>query len=389
MASAAPELAALARDRAFESLYRRHVGDVYRYALALLRNPADAEDVTQTTFLNAYRAVKRGDRIEKPLNWLIKIAHNAACSRYALAARRVDEVPLEDHLEQLAVPEVERVQVSDVLDALGGLPLNQRAALVMRELEGRTYAEIADTLAVSVSAVETLIFRARRSLRVKASSIRVLGVVPAPGWLWNLLEGGGSVAAGGGSIAGSGFLLKAAVVVLAGVVGSGINSDRPKQANAARQLRPSAASTRTVGGMDARPAGAAEAGVIGPAATGNRVPRSELGLAPSARPVDVSQSPATRTIVTGSDPAAPGGKGSAAPSAATLASAVGTPAQVVATTASAVASTVPLPAVPPVPVPSVPVPVPQPPVQVPSPPPVKAPPPPVQLPPPPAPPALP
>ena len=187
MASAVTELPALARDRAFETLYRRYVDDVYRYALALLRNPADAEDVTQTTFLNAYRAVKRGEQIKKPKNWLITIAHNAARSRYARVSRRVNEVPLEDHLEQLAVPEVERPQVQEVLEALGELPLNQRAALVMRELEGRTYAEISDTLGVSVSAVETLIFRARRSLRVKASAIRVLGVVPAPGWLWKLL----------------------------------------------------------------------------------------------------------------------------------------------------------------------------------------------------------
>jgi len=56
VATAAPEIPVLARDQAFESLYRRYVKDVYHYALALLRNPADAEDVTQTTFLNAYRA---------------------------------------------------------------------------------------------------------------------------------------------------------------------------------------------------------------------------------------------------------------------------------------------------------------------------------------------
>src|SRR5437764_1950350 len=188
MASAAPEIPSLARDRAFENLYRQYVTDVYRYALALLRNPADAEDVTQTTFMNAYRAYKRGDEIEKPQNWLIKIAHNVARSRYARTTRRVREVPLEDHLEQLASPDDEQPDVEAVLEALGELPLNQRAALVMRELEGRTYAEISDTLGVSVSAVETLIFRARRSLRVKASAIRVLVVVPAPGWLWRLLH---------------------------------------------------------------------------------------------------------------------------------------------------------------------------------------------------------
>src|SRR6478609_8101924 len=232
MASAVPELSVLARDQAFEILYRRYVKDVYRYALALMRNPADAEDVTQTTFLNAYRAYQRGIEIEKPQNWLIKIAHNVARTRYARASRRVKEVPLEDHVEQLALPEADRPDVTAVLRALGRLPFNQRAALVMRELEGRSYAEIADTIGVSVSAVETLIFRGRRSLRLKASALRSLAVVPLPTSLAQFFDTGG-VVAGGGAVAGSGLLLKAAVAIVAGAFATGIGSDRSGPASAA------------------------------------------------------------------------------------------------------------------------------------------------------------
>ena len=68
-------------DRAFEQLYKRHAREVYQYALALLANPADAEDVTQTTFLNAYRAFEKGERPHKPHNWLIAIAHNVCRQR--------------------------------------------------------------------------------------------------------------------------------------------------------------------------------------------------------------------------------------------------------------------------------------------------------------------
>jgi RNA polymerase sigma factor (sigma-70 family) len=234
MASVAPEIPVLARDQAFETLYRRYVKDVYHYALALLHNPADAEDVTQTTFMNAYRAYKRGDVIQKPQNWLIKITHNVARSRYARASRRVKEVPLEDHLDQLALPEEDRPNVEGVLRALGRLPFNQRAAIVMRELEGRTYAEIADTIGVSVPAVETLIFRARRSLRLRASALRALAAVPLPGSLAGMFEGGGLVA-GGGALAGSGFLVKAAVALMAGAVATGIGSDRTGPPTAAPQ----------------------------------------------------------------------------------------------------------------------------------------------------------
>jgi RNA polymerase sigma factor (sigma-70 family) len=232
MATAAPEIPVLARDQAFETLYRRYVKDVYHYALALLRNPADAEDVTQTTFLNAYRAYQRGIEIEKPHNWLIKIAHNVARTRYARASRRVKEVPLEDHVEQLAVPEAEQPDVVGVLRALGRLPFNQRAALVMRELEGRTYAEIADTIGVSVSAVEALIFRGRKSLRLKASALRSLAAVPLPTSLTQFF-GEGGIIAGGGAAAGTGFLLKAAVAIVAAALGTGVGGDHSRPVAAA------------------------------------------------------------------------------------------------------------------------------------------------------------
>jgi len=232
MASAVPELPVLARDQAFEILYRRYVKDVYHYALALLRNPADAEDVTQTTFLNAYRAYQQGIQIEKPQNWLIKICHNVARTRYARASRRVKEVPLEDHVDQLAVPDVDQPDVVGVLRALGRLPFNQRAALAMRELEGRSYAEIADTIGVSVPAVETLIFRARKTLRLKASSLRSLAAVPLPTSLSRLFEGGG-VVAGGGAAAGTGLVVKAAVAIVAAALGTGIGGDRSRPAVAA------------------------------------------------------------------------------------------------------------------------------------------------------------
>src|SRR5438876_4676192 len=152
-------------DRAFERIYKRHVRDVYRYALAVMRNPADAEDVTQTTFLNAYRSyVEKGNRPEKPQNWLIAIAHNVCRQRFRQSARRPSEVAFQDDIADTIVDD-DLPTGDDIRRALSHLAFNQRAALVMRELEGRSYTEIAEILDVSTSAVETLIFRARRALR--------------------------------------------------------------------------------------------------------------------------------------------------------------------------------------------------------------------------------
>jgi len=248
-------------DRGFERIYKRHVGDVYRYALAVMRNPTDAEDVTQTTFLNAYRAyVEKGSRPVKPQNWLIAIAHNVCRQRFRQSARRPAEVAFEDDIAD-TIPEDDGPTGEDIRRALGHLAFNQRAALVMRELEGRSYAEIAEILEVSTSAVETLIFRARRALReqlegsitcgqaefaisrqldgrlprrdrgqlrahlrecpecasfarrqrAQRGALKTLALVPVPGSLTSLFGGGGAAI-------GTGLALKAAAAVTAGLV---------------------------------------------------------------------------------------------------------------------------------------------------------------------------
>jgi RNA polymerase sigma factor (sigma-70 family) len=150
-------------DRAFERIYRRNVRHVYGYALAVLRCPEDAEDVTQTTFLNAYRAYERGEHPRRADNWLIAIAHKL-CDQRARHEARLEEVAYEDQAEE-AVPESDGPTPNDLRRALGRLPFDQRAALIMREVEGRGYAELAVILGVTRSRVETLLFRARRALR--------------------------------------------------------------------------------------------------------------------------------------------------------------------------------------------------------------------------------
>jgi RNA polymerase sigma factor (sigma-70 family) len=129
-----------------------------------MRNESDAEDVTQTTFMNAYRAMERGERPRQPQNWLITIAHNVCRQRFRQSQRRPSEVAYEEELAEATVDE-DPISAEDIRRALGHLAFNQRSALVMRELEGRSYQEIAEIMGVSVSAVETLIFRARRALR--------------------------------------------------------------------------------------------------------------------------------------------------------------------------------------------------------------------------------
>jgi RNA polymerase sigma factor (sigma-70 family) len=206
-------------DSAFEQLYERHAREVYQYALALTANPADAEDVTQTTFLNAYRAFQKGERPHKPHNWLITIAHNVCRMRWRQAGARPREVALDEAPEPTSRDD-EQPNLDDVLTALAALSFNQRAAIVMRELEGRSYHEISGVLGVSVSAVEALLFRARRNLQVGRRELGVLTTVPLPGSLASFIGGGGGAAVAGGAI-GADVVLKAAAVVAIGAATAG------------------------------------------------------------------------------------------------------------------------------------------------------------------------
>jgi RNA polymerase sigma factor (sigma-70 family) len=149
--------------REVDELYRRHGGEVYRYAYAVLGNHADAEDITQTTFLNAYRSLEQGVRPRKPSNWLLTIASNAIKQRFRHEQARPHQVELDD---RIAGSEVEDngPTVGELLTALAKIPPQQRQAIVLREFEGRSYSEIAGILGVTTSALETLLFRARRSL---------------------------------------------------------------------------------------------------------------------------------------------------------------------------------------------------------------------------------
>jgi RNA polymerase sigma factor (sigma-70 family) len=150
-------------DRAFERVYRQKVRHVYGFALAVLHSTEDAEDVTQATFLNAYRAYQRGEFPRSPDNWLISVAHGL-CDQRARHESRLEAVAYEDQADE-AVPEDEGPSRNDVRRALGRLPFEQRAALMMREVEGRSYAELVEILGVSSAEVESLLFRARRALR--------------------------------------------------------------------------------------------------------------------------------------------------------------------------------------------------------------------------------
>lgn len=158
-------------DRAFEALYREHLRDVYSYCYYRIGNHHDAEDLTEQTFLQAYRHFARAQRESngRPLRpWLIRIAHNLAANYYRDRARK-PQTNLEDAgtIGELHTTEslVEgREELRKVLAGVQQLPDDRREALIMRFALDMDNREIARALGRSDGATKVLIHRAIRQL---------------------------------------------------------------------------------------------------------------------------------------------------------------------------------------------------------------------------------
>jgi len=152
---------------ATRDLYERYARQIYSYCLHQLGNREEAEDATQSTFLNAFRGFKRGVDPEFESAWLYKIAQNVCLTRQRSSSRRRrvetpgDLEAMQDYVPAHQADSDELIRLPEALDAM---PEQQRRALLLREWQGLSYKEIGEELELSQAAVETLLFRARRSL---------------------------------------------------------------------------------------------------------------------------------------------------------------------------------------------------------------------------------
>jgi RNA polymerase sigma factor (sigma-70 family) len=265
-------------DQAFATLYDRYRDVLVRYCRSLVRDDQDALDAFQSAMLNALRAL-RDDRRRAPVRpWLFRIAHNESVS---VLRRRPAAEPLDDR--QIGTVDVHRTAedreaLAGLLEDLEGLTAHQRGALLLRELGGLAYEDVADVLETTPLAARQAVFAARASLhdqragrelpcamvqrrlsdgdrrasrtravrahlrgcddcRGFASAIgrrrRAAVLVPIPpafassGLLASVLDGaGGSVTTAGGGLVATGLVAKAAVALSAAVVATGA-AERP------------------------------------------------------------------------------------------------------------------------------------------------------------------
>jgi RNA polymerase sigma-70 factor, ECF subfamily len=158
-------------DRDFTELYRAHLRDVYSYAYYRVGNHHDAEDLTEQTFLQAYRHFERAQRESngRPLRpWLIRIAHNLAANYYRDRSRRpvtqLEDAAVLTSLHGTEEVVEEREEVKEVLEGVSKLPDDRREALIMRFALGMDNREIARAMDRTEGATKVLIHRAIKQL---------------------------------------------------------------------------------------------------------------------------------------------------------------------------------------------------------------------------------
>lgn len=164
----------------FESLAMPLMPQLYRAALRMTRNPADAEDLVQETYLKAYKGF---DGFEPGTNlkaWLYRILTNTYINTYRAKQRRPSEVELDDVADLYLYRRVQeagdrsaeenvldRLQEGEVIEALDALPENFRIPVILADIEGFQYKEIAEILGVPIGTVMSRLHRGRRAMEKK------------------------------------------------------------------------------------------------------------------------------------------------------------------------------------------------------------------------------
>jgi RNA polymerase sigma-70 factor (ECF subfamily) len=182
----------------FAELAMEHMGSLYTAALRMTRNPADAEDLVQETYLKAYRAFGSFQEGTNLKAWLYKILTNTFINSYRSRKRRPEQTELDDvedlylyrrlgGLEAVSASRSAEEEVldhfteSDVKEAVEALPEQFRMAVLLADVEGFSYRDIADILDIPIGTVMSRLHRGRKALQKALHQFGIQRGLVAPG----------------------------------------------------------------------------------------------------------------------------------------------------------------------------------------------------------------
>lgn len=162
-------LAKSGQQEAFSALIRRYIQRVYRSAYAILRNPDDADDVAQETFVRAYRNISRFDETRPLFPWLHRIARNLSLNRIERVNKRETKLPDTDMVaERSPSPEQQAIhseELKQIRRAVEQLPEFFREIIELSHFQECSYREIAEILSIPIGTVMSRLYNARKKLK--------------------------------------------------------------------------------------------------------------------------------------------------------------------------------------------------------------------------------
>jgi RNA polymerase sigma factor (sigma-70 family) len=271
------ELAVAGHEAAFDAIVDRYRAPLQRYCGGIV-GASRAEDAAQQVLINAHDALQRTDEVRHLRSWLYRIAHNVSLN--VLRAVR-DDVPLDEAFDdrlsasaparsgepEAAFERSERFRAT--VAALQELPERQRAALVLRELEGRSHAEIADALGVTQGSARQHLMRARVAMRGAVTAITPYPLIVRLSDMLSTPGGAGWADAAAGAGAGATLAkLTAGVVATGALVGGAVGTHEVIQRDGGTLPRVAEAG-----------AGGAKSAAVVPAATAAGAPGQTVAVA--------------------------------------------------------------------------------------------------------------
>ena len=176
------DLVRAGNDAAFEAIVGRYRRPLLRYCSGFM-SEARAEDTVQTAFVRALDSLRSSSDDVSLRPWLYRIVHNTALNALRDRSLRHEELPADlDGVERPDQAFEKSERLRDVVAAVGALPSRQRDAMVLRELEGRSYEEIASELGVSDGSVRALLNRARTTLRTGMTALTPFALLARVPW---------------------------------------------------------------------------------------------------------------------------------------------------------------------------------------------------------------
>lgn len=153
---------------AFREILIRYQTAVYRFAFSFLKDAQEAEDISQEVFLRLYRTAESYRSLAALRTYLFRIARNLCIDHLRKMRPNTMTDPPEAVSPKTPLTQLCAAELKKQIDLiLSGLPENQRAAIYLRHEQGMSYNEIAETLGVTLHAVESLLTRARREFRIR------------------------------------------------------------------------------------------------------------------------------------------------------------------------------------------------------------------------------